>query len=370
MAYNATINDEGACTTPSLTKVEVIGNTIRVTFTDGTIKEDTLPLVDYSGDISGKADLEHYHVLADITDFDGSVYATAAQGAKADSAIQAGANISAFVNDAGYLINTDIASFSSHLIDYVNPHRVTATQVGLGSVNNTADTAKPVSTLQQTAITGAINTAKSYTNLVGATKVDKVTGSRLITILEGDKLAKFDEEHYRVPVATLVVLTALLEVNLFDKERRYVAAEGKDYFYDALATSGDAAPNDQTVGIGFWKTSVATGTSSYEWILRTGGVFRKTVITGTIIDFKASGLLSVTYTAEGIITYSTTATQNSTDANLRDRTTHTGTQSISTITNLQQTLDTLIIPVANQTAYDNLASAGTNVAGALYLIPC
>ena len=40
---------------------------------------------------------------ADITDFDDADYATAAQGALAATAVQPGANISSFVNDAGYI---------------------------------------------------------------------------------------------------------------------------------------------------------------------------------------------------------------------------------------------------------------------------
>lgn len=41
---------------------------------------------------------------------------------------------------------------NAHLIDTANPHSVTATQVGLGNVDNTADANKPVSTAQQTAL--------------------------------------------------------------------------------------------------------------------------------------------------------------------------------------------------------------------------
>ena len=54
------------------------------------------------------------------------------------------------------------------------------------------------------------------------------------------------------------------------------------------------------------------------------------------------GVGSITVTpndAADTITISTTATVNSTDAQLRDRATHTGTQAISTITGLQAALD-------------------------------
>lgn len=44
------------------------------------------------------------------------------------------------------------AALTSHTSNVSNPHAVTATQVGLGNVSNTSDTAKPVSTAQQTAL--------------------------------------------------------------------------------------------------------------------------------------------------------------------------------------------------------------------------
>lgn len=54
----------------------------------------------------------------------------------------------------------------AHLINYTNPHQVTATQVGLGNADNTSDINKPVSTAQQTALD---------------LKVDKVLGKGLST---------------------------------------------------------------------------------------------------------------------------------------------------------------------------------------------
>lgn len=45
-----------------------------------------------------------------------------------------------------------VAALAAHIGDTGNPHSVTKTQVGLGSVDNTTDTAKPVSTATQTAL--------------------------------------------------------------------------------------------------------------------------------------------------------------------------------------------------------------------------
>jgi len=49
-------------------------------------------------------------------------------------------------------IDTAISASSSHIANTSNPHSVTKTQVGLSNVDNTADTAKPVSTAQQSAL--------------------------------------------------------------------------------------------------------------------------------------------------------------------------------------------------------------------------
>jgi hypothetical protein len=48
-------------------------------------------------------------------------------------------------------VNTH-AQIDTHIASTSNPHSTTKAQVGLGNVDNTADTAKPVSTAQQTAL--------------------------------------------------------------------------------------------------------------------------------------------------------------------------------------------------------------------------
>lgn len=54
---------------------------------------------------------------------------------------------------------------ANHVASTSNPHNVTAIQVGLGSVDNTSDTDKPVSTAQQTALDGKQATLVSATNI-------------------------------------------------------------------------------------------------------------------------------------------------------------------------------------------------------------
>ena len=47
-----------------------------------------------------------------------------------------------------------VETYDAHVIDQNNPHQVTAAQVGLGNVDNTADLDKPISTATQTALDG------------------------------------------------------------------------------------------------------------------------------------------------------------------------------------------------------------------------
>lgn len=60
------------------------------------------------------------------------------------------------INDLVATVTTDL---ENHTQNFNNPHGVTAEQIGLGNVDNTSDTDKPVSTAQQAAIDAAINEA-------------------------------------------------------------------------------------------------------------------------------------------------------------------------------------------------------------------
>jgi YD repeat-containing protein len=63
------------------------------------------------------------------------------------------------------------AAAYAHISDTANPHSVTKAQVGLGNVDNTADSAKPVSTATQTALDA---------------KANKVTGDGTVTVLKAE----------------------------------------------------------------------------------------------------------------------------------------------------------------------------------------
>ena len=86
---------------------------------------------------------------------------------------KSGTNISFKENDDGSVTisaSGDVSSedtvardtIDNHKLDKNNPHNVTAEQVGLGNVNNTADLDKPISTAVQTALNDKANTKHTH----------------------------------------------------------------------------------------------------------------------------------------------------------------------------------------------------------------
>ena len=113
-----------------------------------------------TGTLSSQADLQ--------AALDGK--ATSAQGALADTALQSGDNISALVNDAGYLVANAVDSVNGQTGVVV----LTSSDIGLGNVDNTSDADKPVSTAQQTEIDTKQDT------LVSGTNIKTVNGNTLL----------------------------------------------------------------------------------------------------------------------------------------------------------------------------------------------
>lgn len=104
-------------------------------------------------------------------------------------------------------LNTNKANasdLSSHTSNTSNPHSVTKAQVGLGNVDNTSDSSKPVSTLQQAALDLKADKATTYTKTEVDGKIkavddkaeknseDIVAQGNLITNLESNKASVSD----------------------------------------------------------------------------------------------------------------------------------------------------------------------------------
>jgi hypothetical protein len=118
-------------------------------------------------------------------------FATAAQGSTADTAQQPATTLAGYGIADAYTATAADAAFATtanlttHVDDAANPHAVTATQVGLGNVDDTSDTDKPVSTATQTALDDAAATSsaaniavinsKSFAGGVAFAKTDGVT---------------------------------------------------------------------------------------------------------------------------------------------------------------------------------------------------
>ena len=86
-------------------------------------------------------------------------------------------------NQTALNLKATSASLSAHTADGANPHVVTKAQVGLGNADNTADSAKPVSTYQAAANT-AVQTAAATdaTNKANARQAALVSGTNIRTV--------------------------------------------------------------------------------------------------------------------------------------------------------------------------------------------
>jgi hypothetical protein len=115
----------------------------------GTISGTLSNQTDLNSALAGKSATGHGHAISDTTGLQTALDGKSATG-HTHSYEPANANI------------------QSHISSTSNPHTVTKAQVGLGSVDNTADTAKPVSTAQQTALDGKQPLATVLTNTTAA----------------------------------------------------------------------------------------------------------------------------------------------------------------------------------------------------------
>lgn len=154
---------------------------------------------------------------------------------------------------SGYL---EVVTVSNASIDESNLMHLTGDE----EVDGNKEFLQPVKGVTATADEHLVTKAQMDSGL--GDKVDKVTGKGLSTedysTAEKNKLASIDATHYLAPLQTTVQLSALPQADISDKARVYVEDELSDYFYDATASSGDIAPDDQVGGVGFWR-KVAVG---------------------------------------------------------------------------------------------------------------
>lgn len=92
---------------------------------------------------AGKAASDTIATYGDIVTHDVAEFATAAQGAKADTALQAGDNVSELANDAGYLVMGDLTNFvtknTAQTISGLKTFSADITLSGTTSIKNTTN---------------------------------------------------------------------------------------------------------------------------------------------------------------------------------------------------------------------------------------
>lgn len=97
----------------------------------------------------------------------------------ADNNLQS--NITTEVTDRKNADSAIQSDLNAHTSDFSNPHKVTAQQIGLGKVDNTQDTDKPVSTPQKTYIDNIKNALQADINTRATSNNPTFTGNVLLT---------------------------------------------------------------------------------------------------------------------------------------------------------------------------------------------
>ncbi len=209
------------------------------------------------------------------------------------------------------------SALTAHTGDTNNPHAVTKSQVGLGNVDNTADASKPISTATQTALASkadlvagkhtaaqsrssslSYNASNGTITLTGADGSTSTIDTPIELLMQsasydsGTKTVTFTLNGGGTVSVPLTDLVDLPEVQL-----------------------GSADPTGSpTTGIRLY---YRTDNGNY-WIANAGAWV------GPFLNITASERSKLSGIASG-------ATANATDAQLRDRSTHTGTQTAATI---------------------------------------
>lgn len=274
-----------------------------------------------------------------------------------------------------------------------NPTGITKANVGLGSVDNTADSAKPVSGPQQTALNAKANTADlaavatsgAYADLTGKPTIpaaqvnsDWAASTGVAEILNKPSLGNLAGLSY--PGGTT---TFLRSDGTWHTPAGGGGGGGDMYIatYDPTGVGGDAFDMDNmdegttnlifTAGERAKLAAIAAGATANTGTVTSVGLTLPTGFTVSGSPVSASGTLGAVW-ATGYQPYTTAeanklaaiasnATANSPDATLLNRANHTGAQAISTVTNLQTTLDGKAGTAAVTTSVNGLMTAADKV---------
>lgn len=131
--------------------------------------------------------------------------------------------------------NDNFDELYAHASNTSNPHSVTATQVGLGNVDNTSDANKPVSTAQQTALDAKLAHTIAATALTDAASMDLTTAKH--TLASSSATRTFTISYAGDDITLEVTLSATSATYTFPATARCVS-EGVASGDNTLSLSG------------------------------------------------------------------------------------------------------------------------------------
>ena len=206
------------------------------------------------------------------------------------------------------------SNIQSHISNISNPHSVTKAQVGLSNVENTSDASKPISLATQSALDLKANSADVTSSL--ALKVDKISGKGLST-----------EDYSTAEKSKLAGIASGATANQTDS---YLLSRSNHTGTQLSSTISDFTSAVQAVTIDASKID-GGNVSNLEYSYLDGVTSPiQTQIDSKVDKIIGKGLSTNDYTTAEqtkLAGIQAGATANSTDAQLRDRTTHTGNES-------------------------------------------
>lgn len=207
------------------------------------------------------------------------------------------------------------ANVQGHISSTSNPHSTTKAQVGLSNVDNTSDLAKPISTATQTALDEKANQATTYTKTeIDSTFLSLLNGSpELLNTLDELANALGDDPNFATTMTNALAGKVEKITGKGLSTEDYLTAEKTKLAGIATGANNYVHPATHSIAEISGLQSALDGKQASASVLN-----NTTASFTTAQETKLAGI-------------ATGATANDTDANLKNRENHTGTQALSTI---------------------------------------